>query len=107
MASKQVKAEQRLFQYGVGAVRTVLIHSPHVVFYHLERLNENGEWTGILERYFTSEQFADFLRSMEPEISRTLHGRDRIRDSIHVSVSLASDDIQEDRETSPEDNGER
>lgn len=105
MARGQIPDEQRIFRYGVGAIRTVLIHSENVIHYHLERLNELGQWSMIVERYFSPEQFASFIIRLEEEIPRIVSCSDGIRDSIHVSVILAGDDIQKDTEpTESEDN---
>ena len=98
MTRSVIADTERIFQYGIGAVRTVLIHSQNVIHYHIERLNEAGKWEMILERYFTPQQFTEFVLTMEGNIPRVIDGCDRLRDSIHVSVILASDDLSKDQE---------
>lgn len=100
MAKSQIADTERIFKFGIGAVRTVLVHSPHAIAYRLERLNEAGNWITVLERYFTPQQFIEFCGNLERQIPRIETSIDRIRDSLNVSIYLASDDLSQDQETS-------
>lgn len=100
MAKLTLTPDDRIFQYGIGAAKTVLILSQNVIHYRLERLNEAGNWSAVLERYFSPEQFGEFLTSLERSIPRTQVSFDRVRDSLDVSLYLAGDDLSKNQEAS-------